>query len=92
MIEDHDDEEIFIFFVDFVYHITDELISEFLQYGFQSELSSLAADETNRKYTQFGGYFKKNGDKAFISQSPVDGNMHYGLKGSFNLELEKLEF
>lgn len=80
-VEKHNDEEIFIFFVDFVYEITDELIARFSDYGFGPELSNLAVNEASRKFTQFGGYFKKNGERALISQGPTDGNMHYGLKG-----------
>ena len=85
MIEENwNDENIFIFFVDFRFEITEDLIARFAPYGFQDDLQALMNDhEHTRKYSQFGGFFKKDGSRDFHSVSPVDGNMHYGLKGAF---------
>ena len=74
------DDEIFVFFVDFVYEVTPELVQVMGVFGFESEFNSLMQDEDAKRFSQFAGAFTRAGQKLFDVISPENGEMHFGLK------------
>ena len=81
-IDQFDDEEIFIFFVDFFYGVTLELIEILGLFGFHDDLGLLMENEDSRAFSQFAGAFTRSGQKLFDVISPENGLMHLGLKVS----------
>ena len=79
-IDQFDDEEIFIFFVDFFYGVTQELIDILGPFEFQDDLGLLMENEDSRDFSQFAGAFTRSGQKFFDVISPENGLMHLGLK------------
>ena len=87
-IEQYTDEEIFVFFVDFVYGLSPELVQFMSEFGFENEFNALMQDEDAKRFSQFAGAFTRAGQKFFDVISPENGEMHFGLK-VIEVELSK---
>ena len=79
-LEQYTDEEIFVFFVDFVYGLSPELVQVMSEFGFVNEFNALMQDEDAKRFSQFAGAFTRAGQKFFDVISPENGEMHFGLK------------
>ena len=79
-LEQYTDEEIFVFFVDFVYGLSPEFVQVMSEFGFENEFNALMQDEDAKRFSQFAGAFTRAGQKFFDVISPENGKMHFGLK------------
>ena len=75
------DDNTFLFFTDFVYELTQEVVDILVANGVDANgLNSLLADENKRKYSQIGGLFNQKGQSDLKFVTPTDdGKFHFGL-------------